>query len=159
MNYSQFLVKSVALSFLVMMSFISCNDSESAKSMESTQKASTEKVKKNELDNNRKSYCFRNENPHTDTKDKDVVELYFEVRGESARGTYNWLPALKDQRRGKFRGMIKDNVIKGEYNFTQEGTSQTARIDITVKENEVVVKGFDPALGLDATIKKVECKN
>lgn len=105
------------------------------------------------------NYCFRNEYPHKDTKDKDVIELSIDVHNGSARGIYNWLPAFKDERKGKFRGRIENNVISGEYNFTQEGKAQTVQIEITLNETEAIVKGFDPSLGLDERIKKVECRN
>ncbi len=156
MNITQCLVKSLAFSFLLMMGFVSCNDSQSSSS-EAKPKAATEKVKEEAVNKESKNYCFQNEYPHTDTKDKDIVELSIKVNNGFAQGTYNWLPALKDQRRGKFRGKMENNVVKGEYSFSQEGTAQTTRIEITINERGAVVKGLDHSLGLNETIPKVEC--
>ena len=45
-----------------------------------------------------------------------------------AVGDYNWLPAFKDQRLGKFEGQIDGEAISASYEHSQEGQSQVAQI-------------------------------
>ncbi|MEZ4883945.1 MAG: hypothetical protein R3E32_04325 [Chitinophagales bacterium] len=150
------LVKSVAFLCLLTLGLVGCNNSNSNESEEQTK---TETEHKDEIVTSQKNYCFRNEYPHEGSEDKDVLELQIEVKGNTVTGAYNWLPAFKDQRKGAIRGMLEDSIIKGEYNFQQEGTTETVRIEIALEDDKAVVKGGEPALGLEATIQKVECAN
>ncbi len=159
MKRTQIVVKSMVFFCLLILALVSCNDSKSNKSKEEGEKVTTEKEAMNGAAASPKSYCFRNEYPHEGSSDKDVLELQIDLNGDAVKGTYNWLPAFKDQRKGVFRGELKNNVVKGEYSFQQEGTSETVRIEITLHEDKAVVKGGEPELGLNETIEKVECEN
>lgn len=155
MKAVQLLVKSILFCVVLTIGLVSCQDSNSNTSESTTKEAD---VKTEETETTQTQYCFRNEFPHDGSEDKDVLELEINVNGTSATGKYNWLPAFKDQRKGVFRGEFKENMVKGEYNFQQEGTATTVPIEIVLKENQAFVKGGDPALGLEASIAKVKCE-
>lgn len=103
-------------------------------------------------------HCYMNEYPFEDQADaKDVMELTIIVQGKAVTGSYNWLPAFKDQRTGAFKGSINNGAIKANYMFMQEGKEATADLEIKLHETEAVVKSSDVQLGLAANIEKVEC--
>jgi hypothetical protein len=101
------------------------------------------------------AHCFRNEYPIDDTR--DLEELVVEVRGSRATGEYNWLPAYKDRRVGRFTGALEEGVIDARYEYRQEGTTGTARISIALEDHRAVVRGGPPELGLERTLARVEC--
>ena len=103
--------------------------------------------------------CFRNEVVFPNNAAlKDVTELQLSINGTAVTGTYNWLPAEKDQRKGRITGTLDNNVVKGQYTFMQEGLESTTPIQITLSETQAVVAGEDPALGLEAMLPKVDCQ-
>lgn len=106
-----------------------------------------------------KLLCFRNEYPFEDNSGKmDVEELTLVITGDQVTGIYNWLPAEKDQRTGKFTGSINGNTINAKYTFVQEGVEGSADIVIETDNNKASVSGGSPELGLQADIKKADCK-
>ncbi len=106
-----------------------------------------------------KLLCFRNEYPFEDNSGKmDVEELTLVITGNQVTGMYNWLPAEKDQRTGKFTGSINGNTINAKYTFVQEGVEDSADIVIETDNNKASVSGGSPELGLQANIKKADCK-
>lgn len=106
-----------------------------------------------------KLLCFRNEYPFKDNSGKmDVEELTLTITGKDVTGMYNWLPAEKDQRKGKFTGTIEGNTILAKYIFMQEGIENSTDINIQIDDKEASVSGGAPELGLESTLKKVECK-
>ena len=103
--------------------------------------------------------CFRKEYPYKDNSSmKDVVELQLSIDGSQVTGTYNWLPAEKDQRKGTLTGTIVDKTITANYRFMQEGIESTVPLQITLTEKEAMVSGENAELGMDATLAKVGCK-
>ena len=74
-------------------------------------------------------------------------------------GSYNWLPAFKDQRKGNLKGTISGEIITAQYTFMQEGKEETASLEIYLSETEAVISGGAPELGLNATLPHVECNN
>lgn len=104
------------------------------------------------------SYCFKNEFLFKDNPEmKDVQELKFTAAAGKVKGRYNWLPAEKDQRKGSFVGTIENNIITAEYSFKQEGQDATSQIKIIISDDQAIISGGDPALGLNAEIKKIDC--
>jgi len=79
------------------------------------------------------------------------------VDGTKVTGEYNWIPAYKDKRLGRFQGSIQNDSISARYDFEQEGQSETAAISITLEEGQAIVKGERPELGFDSTLARVEC--
>ncbi len=100
-------------------------------------------------------HCFRNESPIGDTK--DVEELIVVLTDGSATGEYNWIPAYKDKRLGKFTGIAEGQIVSATYEYEQEGQSANAAITITLEEEQASVKGGAPELGLNQTLARVDC--
>ncbi|UZR97192.1 hypothetical protein [Chondrinema litorale] len=103
--------------------------------------------------------CYKNVFPYRDNPMmKDIQELNLVIDGDQVSGEYNWLPAEKDQRKGSLTGTIEDNIIIAEYQFMQEGNEETASITIDIDHQKAVIVGGNPELGLNATIKKIDCE-
>ena len=100
-------------------------------------------------------HCFWSEFGMDDIK--DVEELTVVLDGDAATGVYNWIPAYKDKRLGNYTGTFADPVISADYEFQQEGQTTTAKIMITIEDDQVSVEGGAPELGLKTTIARVEC--
>ncbi|MEM1242476.1 MAG: hypothetical protein AAGI45_21815 [Cyanobacteria bacterium P01_H01_bin.26] len=102
--------------------------------------------------------CFRNEYVFEDNPDqKDVEWLAIEIDGDRAVGEYDWLPAFKDQRTGRFEGSVDGQIVSAVYEYTQEGQSGTTPISIKLESEQVVVEGGPLELGLNTTIARVDC--
>ena len=105
--------------------------------------------------------CFRNEFTHTmDKNKKDIDELKLEINNGIVSGEYNYKPALKDARKGKIEGTIKDSIIHAKYMFMQEGIADTVSLKIVLKENQTSIIDEDkrPELGLPKTLNKINCE-
>ena len=103
-------------------------------------------------------HCFRNEYPFDDEPDqRDIEELVVIIDGSRTIGEYNWIPAYKDRRIGRFNGSILNNSIDARYEFEQEGQSEIAIISITLEEAHAIIKGKPPEFGLDSTLARVDC--
>ena len=103
-------------------------------------------------------YCYRNEYPFEDAPNqKDVQSLTIEISAVRASGEYNWLPAFKDQRVGRFEGTVDGQSIVARYEYTQEGQSGVTTISIRLEPGQAVVEGGSAALGLAATLTRVDC--
>jgi protein involved in sex pheromone biosynthesis len=127
---------------------------------ENNESQTTEDQTVEEIIISNKTQCFRNEMPYKDnSRMKDIEELILTIQDQKVVGSYNWLPAEKDQRTGNFEGILEGNEINATYTFTQEGKRNTTSIIITLEDNKVMVSGGGKSLGLDATLLKVECLN
>lgn len=105
-------------------------------------------------------HCFRKETPFKDVPEKkDIEELQLTISGNKVTGTFNWLPALKDQRKGNVEGELNDSTITAKYMFSQEGARDTVAIRIVLMKERAVISGGDSALGLNSTLPKIDCKN
>lgn len=103
-------------------------------------------------------HCYRNEYPFDYEPDqRDVQSLIIRINGDHAVGEYNWLPAFKDKRVGRFEGSFDGQVVRAKYRYTQEGQSAVSSITIRIEPDQVVVEGGGPELGLNATIARVDC--
>ena len=100
-------------------------------------------------------HCFRNEHAIGDAK--DVEELIVAIDDSAATGEYNWIPAYKDKRLGKFTGTVEGQIVSATYTYEQEGQSADAAITITLDEKQAAVKGGAPELGLNQTLARVDC--
>lgn len=102
--------------------------------------------------------CFKNEFPFKDDpSQKDVQQLTINLEGSRVWGTYQWLPAFKDKREGKFEGTLTDKTISANYRFIQEGKEDAAQITIVLTEDLAIVTGGSPEMGLEAKIEKISC--
>ena len=102
--------------------------------------------------------CYKNEYPFAGGEEMDVLELRLEIHGDSIYGTYHWLPAYKDQRRGIVKGIRKDALIAVSNFYTQEGIKDSAELILTLKDSSVVIEGRSREAGLAATIAQVACR-
>ena len=148
-------LRNFAIFLFVGFLYSSCGDSNNKK-MNSDEKAEIEeKGLENETDN---MLCFRNEFPYQDNPTmKDIVELKLEIKGEKVTGIYNWLPAEKDKREGRLTGDINNKIIEAKYTFRQEGFEDSTELTIYIDSLQAKIKGGAPELGLETTIKKIDC--
>ena len=104
------------------------------------------------------NYCFRKVYVHpTATSREDVLRMSLTVIGDSVVGSYNWLPFEKDARRGILRGTKKDSAMILTYFFMQEGSYDTAELNVVLKDGKAIVEGGDPSLGLSAVLTQLSC--
>ena len=87
----------------------------------------------------------------------DVEELIVVIDGHRVTGEYNWVPAYKDRRLGRFTGTLHGNTINADYAYQQEGQSATTAISITLEEQQATVKGGPRELGLDRSLRRAAC--
>jgi hypothetical protein len=93
--------------------------------------------------------CYRNEYPFDDIPgEKDVQTLTVEIDGDRAVGEYNWLPAFKDKRVGRFEGVFDGHSVVAMYRYAQEGQSASTEISIRLEPEYAVVEGGKQELGL-----------
>jgi hypothetical protein len=103
-------------------------------------------------------YCYRDEYPFEgESNQMDVQSMTLEISGDRAAGEYNWLPAFKDKRVGRFEGTIDGQSILARYEYAQEGQSGVTTISIRLEPGQAIVEGGSPELGLNATIARVDC--
>lgn len=104
-------------------------------------------------------FCFRREFAFPeDPEMKDVEELQLEVTGTTVTGTYHWLPAFKDHRKGHLEGMNNEGTITANYYYIQEGKKDTITLKIVLKEHEAIIESKSAQFGLSTTIDKIDCK-
>lgn len=145
--------KNVKIIFLIFLAFgiLSCTNSNKQKTREN------EEIQKTEVN---KTHCFRNEYNFADEPGvKDVQEIQLSINGDKVTGTYNWLPAYKDQRKGSLQGIIRNDTIICQYNFSQEGIEDSANLKIVLINKKAIISGGKVELGLNTTISEIDCKN
>lgn len=141
---------------------VGCTNSTNTENVENNESQTTENQVIEETSISNKMQCFINETPYTDGSDKkDIEELILTIENQKVVGSYNWLPAEKDQRTGNFEGTLKDNTINASYVFTQEGIKDTVLITILLENDKAIISSVnkeDEGLGLNATLSKMDCK-
>ncbi len=144
------------LSFLATILVLSSGCSKnSAGDLEPQTSGETDRI---EATSSRREHCFRNEYAFDDEPDqRDIEELIVVIDGSRATGEYNWIPAYKDSRLGRFDGSVQDDSVNASYEFEQEGQSGIATVSIILGEEHAIIKGESPELGLDLTLARVEC--
>ena len=152
-------IKNIKIIFLIFLAFgiLNCTDSNKQKPSETGAILKNEEIQKTEVN---KTHCFRNEYNFADEPGvKDVQEIRLTINGDKVTGTYNWLPAYKDQRKGSFNGTIRNDTIICQYNFSQEGIDDSANLKIVLINKKAIISGGKVELGLNATISEIDCKN
>lgn len=107
---------------------------------------------------------------HTLGKDFTVIELT--QTSDDITGYYAWVPFEKDSARGSFKGTVKNNIIKGNFIYSIEGSTQEEEVVFKMQKNaliqgrgELVDSKFNGKLQLknpskvtwEDSFKKVEC--
>lgn len=125
-----------------------------------TPETGTDETMAPEIDaNETAAYCFRNEYPYQDGSDlKDIEEMELLINGNEVTGTFNWLPAEKDARRGKVEGTNNNGILSLRYLFTQEGQTASAELTATLMDDAIALRSAMPELGLPEKIDKVACR-
>lgn len=151
--------KNIKTIFLISLVFgtLSCTNSYKQKPSETGAIPKNEEIQKTEAN---KTHCFRNEYNFTDEPSvKDVQEIQLTINGDKVTGTYNWLPAYKDQRKGSLKGIIRNDTIICQYNFSQEGSEDSVNLKIVLINKKAIISGGKVELGLNATISEIDCEN
>jgi hypothetical protein len=146
--------KNIKIIFLIFLGFgmLNCTDSKKEKPSETDEIPINEEIQK--------THCFRNEYNFADEPGvKDVQEIQLTINGDKVTGIYNWLPAYKDQRKGSLKGIIRNDTIICQYNFSQEGKDDSANLKIVLINKKAIISGGKVELGLNATISEIDCKN
>ena len=109
-----------------------------------------------------KTFCFKSSEKGIEIDGQqyyDVTAVQFTLSDQGlARGTFDWMPAEKDWRRGQFTGTYQDGSIKALYSFTQEGDEYAENIQIVFNDYKCSVKGTAPDFGDFNDIPKIECE-
>lgn len=96
-------------------------------------------------------------------KEAGTIELFLTMNDNSDKvtGEYNYLPYEKDRRYGTIRGSIKDDKVKANYTFEQEGQKDTVDLQIELKNKVAFIKGSkkDEGLGLSEELQKIDCEH
>lgn len=88
-----------------------------------------------------------------------MQEIQLTINGDKVTGIYNWLPAYKDKRKGSLKGIIRNDTIICQYNFSQEGTVDSANLIIILTNKKAIISGGKVELGLNATISEIDWEN
>ena len=111
--------------------------------------------------------CNSNKKEHTSTKEKEDVEqqkkkpkglekgcyVYNDNRStislqvlkkeDSITGTLLFALAEKDKNTGRFKGLIKSNVLLAKYTFESEGVESVREVAFRIK-NDTLLQGYGP---------------
>jgi hypothetical protein len=80
------------------------------------------------------SLCFLSK----ERRDSTSIELV--IHGNKVTGQMNWLPYQKDSRKGILDGIIKNDTIRATWNFMQEGTKDTLKLNFLFKNSQLSQK-------------------
>ncbi len=69
----------------------------------------------------------------------DTLYLSAEISGNKISGIHNWLPAEKDQMRGKYQGTILNDTATVLYDYFAEGENNTEELIFVILENQVKI--------------------
>ena len=126
---------------------------------ETTKKSEFQKVDKNaeKTENSTKKLCFLSLVGKTEIQGEmaqDSLILRLNINGNHVTGTYDWVPVEKDSRRGEITAKKEGPIVRGYYNFQQEGKNQIQPIQIEFDNN---VAKVSTNLGEpDAMVVKIE---
>lgn len=141
---------------LILMLILSCNTGKKEKIPVSS--GAESEVEKEVL-----SLCFLSTANEVQVENqvlRDSVILKLEIKGKKVTGIYEWVPAEKDSRRGRFEGTKVGENITGKYDFWQEGIQDTLPINIQIKEDTAIIITNKGEIGeLKMKAKKVICAN
>ncbi len=151
--------KTIALSCILMASFLSSCNENSEKTEEAISETSMETPTET-IPAESGKFCFKTETPYT-TEDgtnlADVESLEFTVDGNAVTGKFEWIPAEKGGLSGEISGTKNGNVIEAVYNETYAEEAYPINLKIIVSADGAVVTSSDESFGT-YTIKKSDCK-
>jgi hypothetical protein len=96
------------------------------------------------------SLCFL----HTEgTRNQDTTTIELVIKGDTVTGEMNWLPGLKDGRRGLLSGKKTGDKINAMWTFKQEGMTDSMAVAFKLTGNQLAQKPLktDPKTGRQST--------
>ena len=143
--------------FIIFLSLAACKDASDKKDKQPMEEVNSETTNEKEVINDK--LCFQNDYVYNDDKSmKDFLKLVLNIDDQKVLGTYDWLPAEKDQRKGKLIGILEKDLVTADYIFSQEGVIDTVEVKIIISPEEAKISGGNAELGLSASLRKVDCK-
>ncbi len=121
-------MKLKALFFMTTICFIGCNQSDKQTSNNNyTAKTKTVKIIEDQ--------CFEY------SKNGFTADVKLNFKGDSLSGQMQNLNAEKDSNYGKLSGILKDDIIKAEYQFQSEGQISTMQVQFKMEDGKLI-QGF-----------------
>lgn len=71
------------------------------------------------------------------TQNQDSTYVYIQLKGDSISGLYNWIPDMKDARRGIINGIKQGDTINVVWSYMQEGTVDTIHTQFVLENNKL----------------------
>ena len=85
------------------------------------------------------SLCFL----HTEgTRNQDSTTIELVIKGDTVTGEMNWLPGLKDGRRGLLSGKKTGDKINAMWTYKQEGITDSMAVSFKLTGNQLAQKGL-----------------
>lgn len=76
------------------------------------------------------------------TQMQDSTYIYVRLKGDSISGVYNWIPAMKDARRGIINGIKRDDTLNAVWSYMQEGIIDTIHTQFLLDSNNLKQQAF-----------------
>jgi len=71
------------------------------------------------------------------TQSQDSTYVYIQLKGDSVSGLYNWIPDMKDSRRGIINGIKRGDTINVVWSYMQEGIIDTIYTQFLLEDNKL----------------------
>lgn len=71
------------------------------------------------------------------TQKQDSTYVYVRLEGDSISGVYNWIPEMKDARRGIINGVKRGDTLNVVWSYMQEGVIDTIHTQFLLEENNL----------------------
>jgi len=87
------------------------------------------------------------------TRNQDTTTIQLVMKGGTVTGEMNWLPSLKDGRRGLLSGRKNGDKIDAMWTFKQEGMTDSIAVAFKLTGNQLAQKPLkaDPKTGRQST--------
>lgn len=96
------------------------------------------------------SLCFL----HTEgIRNQDSTTIELVIKSDTVTGEMNWLPSLKDGRRGFLKGTKNKDIIQAMWTYKQEGMTDSMAVSFKLTDNQLTQKPLkiDPKTGKQLT--------
>jgi hypothetical protein len=76
------------------------------------------------------------------TQNQDSTYIYIHLKGDSISGLYNWIPEMKDARRGIINGIKREDTLNVVWSYMQEGMTNTIHTQFLLDSNNLKQQPF-----------------
>ena len=76
------------------------------------------------------------------TQKQDSTYIYIHLKGDSISGLYNWIPDMKDARRGIINGIKRRDTLNVVWSYMQEGITDTIHTQFLLEEDKLKQQPF-----------------